>query len=88
MTGETTVKQARTRSVVSHTVRTRDGGLKTLKCGRKQAIFLCCTECLGWEDHPRDCTSPLCPLYPFRGLTMASQKGDKRAGVTKTGRGL
>jgi hypothetical protein len=73
MTGETTEKRARTHSVAVHTVRTRDGGRKCLKYGRKLAILLTCTECLVWGDHPRGCTSPLCPLFQFRGLTMASQ---------------
>jgi hypothetical protein len=61
--------------VASHTVRTRDGGKITLKYGRKLAIRLFCTECLGWEDNPKDCTAPLCPLYPFRAGTMASLRG-------------
>jgi hypothetical protein len=59
-----------------HTIRTRDGGMKTFVYGRKQAIFLLCVECLGWDDHPNVCTSKLCPVYPFRGQTMASQRGD------------
>ena len=34
---------------------------------RKLAIFAQCWECLGWEIHPdTDCTSPECPLYPYR----------------------
>ena len=67
-------KAPRAPSRRTHTVRTKDGGQKALNYGRKQAILLHCTECLGWEIHPRDCTSPLCPLYPFRGQTMASQR--------------
>ena len=63
----------RTSTTVSHTIRTRDGGTKELKYGRAKAIKLFCTECLGWGDHPKDCTSPLCPLFPFRGLTLLSQ---------------
>lgn len=53
-------------------VRTSGGGQRTLRYGRKLAIYLKCTECLGWEDNPRDCTGKLCPLYPFRGKTFAS----------------
>ena len=67
-------KAPRRPSRVSHRVRTKDGGEITLKYGRKQAIQLMCCECLGWEDHPRDYTAKLCPLYPFRGQTMASQR--------------
>ena len=67
--------------VASHTVRAKDGGKITLRYGRKLAIRLFCTECLGWEDNPRDCTAPLCPLYPFRGSTLASLRAKNgRAG--------
>jgi hypothetical protein len=72
-------KRPRSSSTALHTVRTRDG--LTKKYGRKQAIYLACTECLGWEHHPSECTSPLCPLYPFRGITMASQRGTKKETV-------
>lgn len=72
-TGLTTKPTIRAR-MVAHTVRTRDGGTKAIKAGRKQAILLMCVECLGWETHPRDCTSRLCPLYPYRGITHASQR--------------
>ena len=75
MSEKPTEIRARGVSVALHTVRTRDGGKKATKCGRKQAILLMCTECLGWEHHPKDCTAPLCPLFPFRGITMASQRG-------------
>jgi hypothetical protein len=38
---------------------------------RGLAIKMCCTECLGFEADPRsECTSPLCPLYPYRGKTL------------------
>ncbi len=65
------------RGTCTHTVRTKDGGTKTLKYGKKLAIYLTCTECLGWEVHPDDCSAKLCPLFPFRGRTLASHKGDK-----------
>jgi hypothetical protein len=60
-------------SIAVHPVRTSSGGKRTLKYGGKQAIRLKCTECLGWETHPRECTGVLCPLYPFRGSTRASR---------------
>lgn len=69
-----TAKRERAEGRMEHTIRTRDGGFKRLKYARKQAIQLCCTECLGWEDDPKDCTSIHCPLFPFRGRTMASQR--------------
>jgi hypothetical protein len=74
MNEKVTQKRERTPSRVCHTVRTKDGGQKAIKYGRKQAILLMCTECLGWEGHPKTCTSPLCPLFPFRGITMSSQR--------------
>ena len=63
-------------SRVSHKVRTKDGKTKVLKYARRKAILLLCTECLGWEGHSEDCTSTLCPVFPFRGFTLASQHGD------------
>ena len=59
-----------------HRIRTKDGGTKSLKYSRKKAISLFCVECLGWEVEPRDCTSVMCPLFPFRGKTLSSQRGD------------
>ena len=66
-----------------HTFRTKDGGTKTQVISRKQAISLFCMECMGWEVHPNDCTSPMCPLFPYRSKTMLSQKGD--AGTVPAG---
>lgn len=61
-----------------HTVRCKDGKTTTFKhYGRKLAMACFCTECLGWEDNPVNCTAPLCPLYPFRKKTEATLKGDK-----------
>ena len=57
----------------AHTVRTRDGG--TRKIGtytRGLAIKLHCTECLGFEGDPKECTCPKCPLFPFRGRSQAA----------------
>ena len=64
----------RASGTVAHTIRTREGHTKELRYGRKMAIALMCTECMGWENDVAGCTSPLCPLYPFRKRTMASQK--------------
>jgi single-strand DNA-binding protein len=53
-----------------HTVRAHDGGTVTLRrtYGRGLAIRLFCTECLGWDTHPKHCTGTTCPLYPYRDL--------------------
>lgn len=68
-----------------HKIRTKDGGEKEFsKLNRALAIKLLCMECLGWEGHPKDavggCTSPMCPVYPFRGRTEASLRGDEATG--------
>lgn len=61
---------------LSHTVRTADGGKTTVKLTRGAAIKLMCMECMGWDTHPKDCTSVMCPLFPYRGRTDASRHGD------------
>ncbi len=59
----------------SHTVRTRDGYTKALiPYTRAKAIKVYCTECLGWDLHPRACTDTQCPLFPFRGQSMVTQR--------------
>ena len=59
---------------VQHEIRARNGGFVRLsRYGRKMAIKCMCMECLGWEFDPKECPSKLCPLYPFRGRTLASQ---------------
>ncbi len=74
------LKAVKPRRALSHTVRTRDRGFRTFqKLLPRLAIKLCCMECLGWEADPKtDCTSPLCPLWLYRGRTLASQTGDKQ----------
>lgn len=55
---------------IKHTVRTKNGKDVQINVTRSLAIKLMCTECLGWgEDHPKNCTAPKCPLFPFRGRT-------------------
>ena len=64
----------------SHVVRSADGGRVTFaRYTRKLAVKVFCTECLGWEGSPADCTAPLCPLYPFRERTLATMRGVKTA---------
>lgn len=60
-----------------HTIRAKNGSLLTLRLTRKLAIYCLCTSCLGWEDNPADCTAMLCPLYPFRGKTLRTQRGNQ-----------
>ena len=67
-------KRKKGSAIRGNTVRTRNGGQKALRYGRKLAIQLMCTECLGWESDPKGCTSTMCPLFPFRGKTLRSQR--------------
>lgn len=62
----------------NHTIHIRDGGTKTLNITRDLAIKLFCTECLGYETHPKDCTSKFCPLYPYRGKTQCGFSKNSR----------
>jgi len=41
---------------------------------RGKAIKAFCTECLGYETHPKECTNVCCALYPFRGKTLVAWK--------------
>lgn len=31
-----------------------------------------CTECMGFESDPKDCTSKYCPVFPYKGRTLVS----------------
>lgn len=53
----------------THTIRRKSGKLKEVELTRSIAIKAFCTECLGYESHPKDCESYHCPLWPFRGKT-------------------
>jgi hypothetical protein len=56
---------------MEHTVITCSGNEKTFdKYHRAFAIKVMCTECMGFEGSPKDCTAVRCPLYPFRGKTI------------------
>lgn len=60
----------------TNTLRTRDGNTVTLSYNKGTAIKFKCTECLGWDDNPKQCTDTMCPLFPFRGQSMATQRGE------------
>ena len=61
---------------VKHTIRTRDGGLIEVELTRSRAIKAMCTECGGYgEMHPKDCSSPHCPLFPYRGKIQLAYQG-------------
>ena len=54
---------------IKHKIRRKNGKLKEVDLTRSLSIKAFCTECLGWETHPKDCESYNCPLWPFRGKT-------------------
>ena len=55
----------------AHTIRTPDGGEQSVVLNAASAIRAFCTECMGFTGNPKDCTSTLCPLFVFRGKSMA-----------------
>ena len=52
--------------MIEHEIRTKAGGVETVKLSPRLAIVRMCRECLGFETYPGECTSPKCPVYPFR----------------------
>ena len=61
---------------VFQTVRCADGNMRAVKLTRGLAIKLHCTECMGFEENPTGCTSKHCPLFPYRGKTFKTMRGD------------
>jgi len=61
-------------AVKAHSIRSKNGDLvRVAPYGRMKAIKVFCTECLGWDGHAKtDCTAPNCPLYPYRGKSLAA----------------
>ncbi len=65
---------------IDHTIRDRKGKTKKVNLTPLSAIRHHCQECLGWSaDDVRNCTSPLCPVYPFRFGKNPSRKGIGKA---------
>jgi hypothetical protein len=58
-----------------HTIRASDGRYIRLRLTRKLAMAALCTECLGFEENPADCTAKTCPMYPFRAKTGRTRRG-------------
>jgi hypothetical protein len=53
---------------IKHTIRMNDSGkTKLIYLTPSKAIRSHCIECMGFQASlVKECTSPLCPLYPFR----------------------
>ena len=66
---------------VKHTIRSSNGGTVTVRLTPLTAITKCCRECMGFVfAEVERCTSPLCPLFPFR-------NGEGHSGKSKKGSG-
>jgi len=59
---------------MNHTIKATDGTTIEVKdYSYLMAIKAHCSECIQWEGDPKkDCTSPLCALYPFRGKNLVA----------------
>jgi len=70
-----------------HTFRWLDG-TRTEKLNMGRAIRAHCAECYGFDDWMsgvRDCSAPLCALYPFRfGKDPGKSATSKASGAGKT----
>lgn len=61
---------------VKHTIRDNKGGTREVSLTSLSAIRTFCLECVGWGYYEVEkCTSPLCPLFPFRFGKNPSRKG-------------
>lgn len=52
-----------------------NGRYISIRLTRKLAMACFCTECLGFEGNPADCTSIFCPMYIFRAKTYRTREG-------------
>lgn len=59
---------------LTHTIRHADEGTITLNSFTKDKAIKCmCSECMGFEERPEDCTDFKCPLFPYRGTTLLNR---------------
>ena len=77
---------------MDHTIRTQhDEHMTYDPYPRSLAIKCFCSECMGWDSDPvTECTSTMCPLFPYRGrkrhMTLeqraaASERAKERFGA-------
>ena len=61
---------------IKHTIRT-ENGTEEVTLTPLTAVKYLCRECMGFQAHEvKNCTSPLCPVYPFRmGKGHTGRKG-------------
>jgi hypothetical protein len=67
-----------------HKIKNENGKLIEVELTQKRAIKFFCYECMGYQkSEVRNCTAPNCPLFPFRPLRFASEKGAKPASLVQ-----
>ena len=66
---------------IKHTIRTAEGGTKEVTLTPRTAIKNLCIECMGFQQREvKLCSSPQCPVYPFRnGEAHTGRKGNPDA---------
>jgi len=64
---------------ITHKITSRSGKIQTVRLTPRSAILYFCRECLGFETSPNLCTSPNCPLYPFRTRRAFAELAKKSA---------
>ena len=62
--------------MIKHTIRSKNGGTRTVSLSPLKAIRLNCLECVCWSAYEvKYCTDKLCPLLPFRFGKIPGHKG-------------
>lgn len=70
---------------VKHTIRSNLGNPIEVTLTRSLAVKVFCTECLGYgEENPKNCSSLLCPLWPFRGKKLLAYENKPAGEVEDT----
>ena len=66
--------------MIRHEIRSRDGGNKIVTLSPLKAIRLNCLECVCWSAYEaKNCTSKICPLFPYRLGKVPGHKGKGNA---------
>jgi hypothetical protein len=62
--------------VIEHVIRNKDGGTSEVSQTPIKAIRHHCIECVGFvKKDVKECTSPLCSLFPYRFGKAPGHKG-------------
>ncbi|MCP4986064.1 MAG: hypothetical protein GY928_08340 [Colwellia sp.] len=70
--------------MMKHRIRSKDGGTKDVMLTAIKSIRCHCLECVSWSAYEvKNCSSPLCPLFPYRMGKVPGHKGKGRVGNFK-----